>query len=258
MINVKVTDAVGTIVMDRPKQCNALNQQLIEDLTQAFSDLHLEKRVRGIILTGAGAHFCAGMDLKQWHSTLGSEGAMQQWFVDAQALQTLVEKMLQLPKPIIAAVDGSALGSGLALVLAADLVVASHRANFAVAGAKRGLVPGLVAPLATFRCGAALASQLLIGANELSASEAKSLGFVHMVVEPEAIWARSKTWIDSISAGAAESIQLSKRLINEMVGESMMSQLASGAAAMATALTTEAASEGLGSFVDKRDPNFPR
>jgi methylglutaconyl-CoA hydratase len=258
MLSVKITDAVGTIVMDRPKQCNALNLQLIEELTQALGDLHLEKRVRGIVLTGAGAHFCAGMDLKQWHATLGSEDAMQQWFADAQALQALVEKMLQLPKPIIAAVDGVAMGSGLALVLASDLVIASHRSTFSVAATKRGLVSGLVAPLATFRCGAGLASQLLIGANELSASEAKSLGFVHSIVEPDAIWVRAKTWIDSISEGAHESIQLSKRLINEMVGESMMSQLASGAAAMATALTTEAAIEGLGAFVEKRDPVFPK
>lgn len=258
MINVKVTDAVGTIVLDRPQQCNALNQQLIAELIQALSDLHLEKRVRGIVLTGAGAHFCAGMDLKQWQATLGSEDAMQRWHADAQLLQTLIEKMLQLPKPIIAAVDGVALGSGLALVLAADLVIASHRSTFSVAATKRGLVAGLVAPLAAFRCGASLASQLLIGASELSASEAKSLGFVHSVVEPEVIWVRAKTWIDSISAGAHESIQLSKRLINEMVGETMMSQLASGAAAMATALTTEAASEGLGAFVEKRDPVFPR
>jgi methylglutaconyl-CoA hydratase len=257
MITVKVNDSVGTILLDRPNQCNALNREMIEQLTQAFSDLHQERKVRGIVLTGAGAHFCAGMDLKQWHASLGGDDALQQWFVDAQALQTLLETMLMLPKPIIAAVDGSAMGSGLALVLASDLVVASHRATFSAPAPKMGLVAGFVAPLANFRGGASLASQLLIGCNELSASESKALGMVHHVVEAEMIWVRSKTWIDSIASGAAESIQLTKRLINEMVGEALLAQLASGAAAMATSLTTEAASEGLGAFVEKREPKFP-
>lgn len=257
MINVKVTDAVGTIVLERPNQCNALCRRMVDELTQALSDLHQEKRVRGIIITGAGAHFCAGLDLKELHASLSAEDAMQQWFRDAQSLQTLLENLLQLPKPIVAAVDGVALGSGLAVVLACDLVVASHRASFAAASAKHGLVAGLVAPLANFRCGASMASRLLVGADSLSASEAKAVGLVHHVVEPELIWVRAKTWLDTIVSGAAESIQLGKRLVNEMVGESMLSQLASGAASMATALTTEAAVEGLSAFVYKRDPKFP-
>jgi methylglutaconyl-CoA hydratase len=258
MIQVKVTDNVGTIVLDRPNQCNALNRQMVEQLIEALSDLHQEKRVRGIILTGAGSHFCAGIDLKQWQQTSGSDDSMHQWFNDSQALKTLLENMLQLPKPIVAAVDGAAIGSGLALVLAADLVICSHRATFSVPSTRLGLVSGFVAPLATFRCGAALASQLLIGCSELAASDAKSLGFVHHVVDSELIWIRAKTWLESISQGAHESIQLTKRLLNEMVGETMLSQLASGAAAMATSLTTEAAGEGLQAFTDKREPKFPR
>ena len=257
MINVKVNDAVGTIILDRPNQCNALNRQMIEQLTEALADLYQEKRVRGIVLMGSGAHFCSGMDLKQWRDTVGSENAMQQWFEDAQALQSLLEKMLQIPKPIVAAVDGAAMGSGLALVLAAYLVVASHRATFCANSATHGVVAGMVAPLANFRCGAALASQLLIGNSRINASDAKSLGFVHHIVDVEQIWVRAKTCIDSIATGAAESIHMSKRLINEMVGEQMLSQLASAAATMATALTTEAASEGLEAFVAKRDPKFP-
>lgn len=258
MLNVKVTEPAGSIILDRPSCCNALNRELIEGISQALSDLHQEKRVRGIILTGTGAHFCSGMDLKQWHeSSVGDEG-LQRWYADSNALQTLIEQMLQFPKPIIAAVDGSAMGSGLALVLASDLVVASQRATFSSATAKRGLVSGLVPPLVSFRCGASLASQLLIGGSQLTAAEAKSLGLVHHVVEPEMIWYRSKTWIESIAESPAESIQLTKRVINEMVAEHLSSQLASGAAALATSLTTEAAAEGLGAFVEKREPKFPR
>lgn len=260
MITVKVTEPASTIILDRPQYCNALNRRMVEELTQAFDDLRQEKRVRGIILTGAGAHFCSGMDLKELGETTSAEPheAMRQWHEDAQALLALVEAMLQLPKPIIAAVDGAAMGTGMALVLASDLIVASHRATLSVPAPRVGLVSGLVAPLLYFRIGAAVASQLLLGGSELAASEAKQLGLVQHVVDPQQIWVRSSTWIDSIAKGAAESLQLTKKLINEMIGESLMTQLSAGAAAMATALTTEAASEGLKAFSDKRDPKFPR
>lgn len=256
MIKVKINDLTGTIILDRSERCNALNHRMIEELIQAFSDLHQEKRVRGVVLTGAGAHFCSGMDLKELHHSSTSQTAHQVWLDQSQALQGLVEQMLQFPKPIVAAVDGVVMGSGLALVLACDLVVASQRATLGVSSSRVGLVSGLVAPLACFRGGASLASQLLIGGSQLSAAEAKSMGLVHHVVDPEMIWVRAKTWIETIAEGAAESVQLAKRLLNEMVAEQLSSQLASGAAALATSLTTEAASEGLVAFVEKREPKF--
>lgn len=257
MINIKINEPTGTIVLDRPSQCNALNRQMIDSLSQAFSDLHQEKRVRGVVLTGAGAHFCTGMDLKELHQNSTSENSLQSWLDSSQALQALIEQMLQFPKPVVAAIDGEVMGSGLALVLACDLVVASQRSVLSVAASKLGLVSGLVAPLACFRCGASLASQLLIGGSRLTAAEAKAIGLVHHVVDPDLIWVRAKTWIESIAEGAAESIQLTKRVLNEMVAEKLSGQLASGAAALATSLTTEAAMEGIGAFVEKRAARFP-
>ena len=165
--------------------------------------------------------------------------------------------MLRLPKPIVAAVDGAAIASGFALVLACDLVVASHRATLSIPAPKLGLVSGLVAPLLHFRGGGATASRMLLGGDELSAAEAKALGLVHHVVSPEQIWVRASTWIDSMATGAAESLQLTKKVLNEMVGEQLPTLLSSGAAATATALTTEAAAEGLNAFADKRAPRFP-
>ena len=258
MITVKVTAPTGTIILDRPTRCNALNRRMIEELTQAFDDLRQERQVRGIILTGSGPHFCSGLDLNELHETANGEDSMQQWYADAQAMQGLIEQMLQLPKPIVAAVDGAAMATGFALVLACDLVVASHRATFSVPAPKIGLVCGLIAPLLAFRAGAAVASQFLIGGEEMSAAEAKTLGLVQHVVDAEQTWVRANTWIDPIAQGAAESLQLSKKVLNEMVGEQLLTLLASGAAAGATALTTEAAVEGLSAFNSKRPANFPK
>lgn len=256
-IKVNVHGVVGSIILDRAQHSNALSREMLELLSQALDDLRQEKKVRGVILTGAGAHFCNGLDLKELKATAEGEAPWQQWQEDAQRLQQLLEQMLQFPKPLIAAVDGAAVASGLALVLGCDLVVASHRAVFSVPAPKLGLVSGVVAPLLVFRLGASVASRLLLGGDELGSEEAKALGLVHHVVRPEQIWVRASTWVEQLSAGAAEAVQLTKRLLNEMIGEPLSMHLSSGAAALATSLTTEAAVEGLNAFADKRPPKFP-
>ncbi len=257
MITVKVHAPCGTIILDRSNKCNALHRQMVADLTQAFDDLRQEKRVRVIVLTGSGTHFSAGVDLAELQETTTDQNALQQYFEDAQAVRELFESMLQLPKPIIAAVDGPALGLGFGLVLASDLVVATHRSSFALPAPKHGLVSGLVAPLLVFRHGASLASQLMLGGEDLNAEDALRLGLVHHLVPSDQVWVRACSWGEKIAESAAESLQLSKKLLNEMMGEQLSVNLSSGAAATATSLTTEAASEGLKAFTEKRPPKFP-
>ena len=257
MINVKVTEPSGTIILERPEKCNALNRSLLQELGQALDDLHQEKRARCIILSGSGAHFCSGLDVAELNETAKSQDALNRWHEDSQLLHSILLKMLQSPKPIIAAVDGNAVGAGFALALASDLIVASHRAKFSVPAPKLGLVSGLCIPLLNFRTGAGISSQIVLGGEELTAEQGKELGFVHHLVAPDQVWVRSKTWGDSIAEGAAEALQLTKRVLNEMVGEQLSSQLASGAAASATAMTTEAARVGLEAFASKQTPEFP-
>lgn len=257
MLSVKVNEPCGTIILERPEKCNALNRTTLQELGQAIDDLHQEKRVRCILLTGAGSHFCTGLDVKEMKKTSEQDDAMQRWHEDSLLLHGVVEKILQSPKPVIAAVDGHAAGAGFALVLACDLVVATHRAKFSVPAPKLGLVSGLCVPMLCFRTGGGIASGVLLGGRELTAESGKELGFVHHVVDPDQVWVRAKTWGESIAEGAAESLQLTKRVLNEMVGEQLSSQLASGAAAAATALTTEAAQVGIAAFVEKRQPEFP-
>ena len=257
MITVKVHAPCGTIILDRPDKCNALNRQMVADLTQAFDDLRQERRVRTILLTGAGTHFCAGVDLSQWQDSTAGQDALRQYYEDSDGMRELLESMLQLPKPIIAAIDGAAIGIGFGLVMASDLVVASHRSVFALPAPKRGLVSGLVAPLIVFRHGASLASRMMLTGEELDADEGYRLGVVHRLVPSDQIWVRANSWGERLAESAAESLQLSKKLINEMIGEQLSTNLASGAAATATSLTTEAAGEGLKAFAEKREPKFP-
>lgn len=246
----------GTIILDQPSNRNALSRAMVAELIQAFADFHREKSVRAIILTSSGAVFCSGVDLKEWGEIAKQNEPFEQWQEVVSDLQELIEVMLRFPKPIIAAIDGPVYGMGMALALASDLVIASPNCRFELPSPKYGQVSGLVAPLLSFRCGAGVAARMLLGGEQLDVTESLRLGIVHQVVEPDLVWAKANGLATEIAVGAAESIQLSKRLLNEMIGETVLSQLFSGAAIMATACSTEASKEGLLAFAEKRVPKF--
>jgi methylglutaconyl-CoA hydratase len=242
----------GTIVLDRPNKRNALSRQLIADLVQALDDLHQERKVRAVILTGSGSAFCAGMDLSEMHETSQQPGAREQWYEDAVLYRELLDKMLQFPKPIIAAVNGPALAGGMGLVLASDIVVAAKEAKLGLPEPKRGIVAGMVAPLLAFRLGGAHAAHLLLRGHTIEADEAWRIGLVHEVVEGDLIWARAQQIATEVEQSSPSAIQMTKRMLNETIGEHLSTLLTAGAAVSATARTTDDAAEGLAAFLAKR------
>lgn len=257
LVRVKVYEHAGTIILDRPEKRNALTRQLLSDLRQAFDDLHLEKRVRAVILTGAGTAFCAGMDLEEMRETSQLPNPHEQWRDDAVAYQDLLEQMLRFPKPIIAAVNGPAVAGGAGLMLASDIVVAAESAKFGLPEPLRGIVAGLVSPLLTFRIGGGQAARLLLTAATIDSAEAHRLGLFHELIDADRVWARAVEIAGQCAKSAPQALQLTKRMLNETIGESLFGFLTSGAAVSATARTTEAATEGLNAFLQKREPKWP-
>jgi len=257
-VDVKVTGAVGTIVLNRPDRRNALTRAMLAQLSEAMEDLHREKRVRAIILTGAGSAFCAGMDVHEMHAaaTLPDADKIQDWGDTAEAYRDLVSQMIELPKPIIASVNGPAVAGGAGLVLASDIVVATPDAQFGLPEPRRGIVAGVVAPLLAFRVGGGPAARLLLTSSLYPADESLRLGIYHELIDEPRLWARCVQLAEECAAGAPEAVQLSKRLLYETIGEHLSTQLSVGAAMSATARTTEAAQEGLAAFVEKRRPEW--
>jgi len=246
----------GTITINRPARKNALSRQIVANLIEAFEDLHQERNVRAVILTGTGDHFCSGTDLRELKESAESKNAHQLHHADVVQMQNLIETMLRYPKPIIAAVNGFTVGSGMALMLAADMVVAGENAKFQLPEALRGLTAGISAPLLAFRIGTGRASALLHSGKSLNAAEALAAGLIHDVVADDLIWARSFEIAKQCAAGARESHQITKQMLNETIGENLFTQLSIGAANMAAARTTPAALEGIKAFLEKRDPNW--
>jgi enoyl-CoA hydratase/carnithine racemase len=257
-VDVKVTGAVGTIVLNRPGRRNALTRSMLAQLAEAIGDLHLEKRVRAVVITGAGSAFCAGMDVHEMHAaaTLPETEKERDWGDTAEAYREVVTQMIELPKPIIASVNGPAAAGGAGLVLASDIVVASSTAQFGLPDPRHGLVAGIVAPLLAFRVGGGTAARLLLTSSLYPADEAHRLGIYHELIDEARLWARCVELGEECAAGAPEAVQLSKRLLYETIGEHLSTQLSVGAAMSATSRTTEAAHEGLTAFVEKRRPEW--
>ncbi len=257
ILKVRVDGCSGSIILNRPHRHNALTRSLLLDIQQAFSDLHQERRVRTVILTATGNAFCAGLDLHEMHHTASQPESEVQWHEDSIAYRDLMLTMLRFPKPIIAGVNGAAIGAGTGLLLACDIVVASEQASFSVPAPRRGLVAGMVIPLLVFRIGGGLAAPLLLACRQLDASSAQQLGLFHERVLPDVVWARCQQVAEECAIGAPEAVAMTKRMLNEMIGESLSTLLSTGAAMTATAKTTEAASEGVRAFVEKRQPVWP-
>lgn len=259
LVDVKVHAPTATILMDRKDQGNVLDERLIDDLSQALFDLHQEKKVRAVVLSGTGEDFCRGIDLQELHRhTLADEReAMQLWIQQWQRLGELIEQLLRFPKPVIAAVDGAAWGGGLALVLACDLVIASHGASFAVPAVRRGMIGGLVAPLLAFRLGTAVASRLLLTGQAINSRAAMRFGLVMRRTPSSKVWVAANELAQLCAQSPPIPLAATKRLLNETIGETLLTQLSVGAAAGATACSTETAAEGLRAFVEQREPKWP-
>lgn len=257
-IEVKVTGSVGTIILNRPGRRNALTRSMIEQLRQALEDLHQEKRVRAVILTAAGSAFCSGMDIHEMHAAdqLPDAEKQQEWGELYEEYRDLIVQMLELPKPIIASVNGPAVAGGAGLVLASDIVVACSAAQFGLPETRRGLVAGVVGPLLVFRVGGGAAARILLTAEIYPAEEAHRLGIYHEMVDEARLWARCAQLGEECAAGAPEAVQLTKRHLYETIGEQLSTQLTVGAAISATSRTTEAAQEGIAAFVEKRRPEW--
>ena len=260
LIEVKVINNVGTIILNRPNHGNALVRVMFEQLGEAFDDLYREKRVRAIVLTGAGDAFCEGIDLEEINETaqptIDSPSTEDRWGQDAADYRDLILRMLETTKPIIAAVNGAALSSGAGLVLACDIVVASAEATFGLPDPRRGLVAGVVAPLVCHRLGAGHAARLLLTSTTINAVEAEKLGVFHELTPADKVWARAVEIAEECAEGSPEALQLTKRLLNETIGEQLETQLTTGAIMQATAFTTEAAQEGIAAFLEKRKANW--
>lgn len=257
-------EGVRTIVLNRPDAANAITpdqrNRLIELLQEASADL----KVRVVVLTATGRHFCTGADLraKQPEGPSRPEGAPDRAAGEVARLiregaQRLVAAVLDCEKPVIASVNGTAAGIGAHLAFACDLVIAAESASFIEVFVKRGIVPdGGGAYLLPRLVGVHKTKELMFFGDKVSATDAADLGLVNRVVRDDALTTATDEWARRLASSPTRSIALTKALVNRSLESDRATAFAQEADAQEQAMQSHDAQEGVRAFVERRDPTY--
>lgn len=244
-------DGIATITVDRPKALNALNSEVLEALHEAVSDLH--GKARGILLTGAGEKaFVAGADIAEMvdQSAEDSERFSRKGQAAFQALQ-------HFPGPVVAAVNGFALGGGLELALACDVLVASETAKLGLPETTLGVVPGFGGTQTLpRRVGPGQAKRLLFTGAMVEADEALRIGLADVVTAPDELLPTARKILEKAARNGPLAVAEAKRLVNDGAHRSLKDAIAMEAEAFGALFGTADQKEGMQAFLEKRKPAF--
>lgn len=251
-----LSNRVATITLNRPERLNALDDLMIKDLLEAFTTANKSGDVRIVVLTGSGSAFCAGMDLEylQRYSQLGHNENLE----DARKLLRLLQLIYDLKKPVIAAVNGPALGGGCGLIAACDFVFASRsKARIGVPEVRLGFLPALILVFLIKRMGEGRAKEFVLKGETLDASTAGERGLVTEVIEDEKLLATVYEFAEQFSkTTSASSILLTKDLFSRFNEMDMNSALEYAANLNALTRKTDDFKKGIESFLKKEKLNW--
>jgi 2-(1,2-epoxy-1,2-dihydrophenyl)acetyl-CoA isomerase len=250
-------DGIATLTLNRPDRLNALGGSLRRDLLDAFTRTAADPEVRVIVVTGAGAGFCAGGDVKEMSEARARGETRPVGEKVAPARDKVLLTMCEAPQPIIAAVNGAAAGAGMNLALACDIRIASTAARFSQAFVRRGLHPDWGGTYFLPRIvGTAKACEMIFTGDIIDAAEALRLGIVSAVVEPDKLMAHVRALAARIAAGPPVAIRLAKGSIYHNAQCELRSALERETFSQNICFDTEDAKEGIRAFVEKRAPVF--
>lgn len=251
------TDArgVATLTLNRPERRNAFDDAMIAELRDACVALGADGRVRLVVLTGAGAAFSAGADIR-WMQRMATYTEAENR-ADARRLAEMLRTLDDLPKPTIARVNGAAIAGGVGLVSCCDIAVAAADAVFAVAEVRVGLLPATIAPYLLRTIGPRAARRYFLTGESFPAEEAQRIGLVHEVVPAAVLDAAVERAILALLAGAPGAQGHAKRMIAAVAGRPVTEELiALTAQAIGDARASEEGREGLAAFLEKRRPRW--
>ena len=253
-ILVEIDGNVALITLNRPKVLNALNALMIGELAEAFEELDADAVVRAIVLTGAGDRaFAAGADIGELNALPNAVAGVAK----ARSGQGLTLQIERMRKPVIAAINGFALGGGCELALACDIRLASEKARFGQPEVNLGLMPGFGGSQRTARLlGRGMAMYLCLSGEMIDAHEALRAGLVEKVVAPEGLVAEAKRIAAVIAAKAPLAVEATKRAIDEGISLSTAAGLEIEALHFGTLVNTADFKEGTAAFLEKRAADF--
>jgi 2-(1,2-epoxy-1,2-dihydrophenyl)acetyl-CoA isomerase len=253
-VDYNVDNGVATLTFNRPESLNSFNDKMISESLEAVKQVHGDPAVRCLVITGTGRAFSAGQDLKDVQSR-------EEHFSIGEHLRRgynrLVMKLVQLEKPVIAAINGVTAGAGCGIALAADIRIASHTASFILSFSRVGLIPdsGLTWTL-TRLVGYARAYEMAVTAESIPAEKALAWGIVNDVVPSEQLMEVTSAWSNSLASGPTFAFGLTKRAMNHAMSTGLTEALEYEASVQDIAGRSLDFNEGVAAFVEKREPNY--
>ena len=246
----EVVDGVLTITLNRPEAYNALRTQLLSELADVLQQCSDNDSVRAVVITGNEKVFAAGADIKEM-AALDAVGVLN----DPRVLHW--RRIAQFPKPLIAAVNGFALGGGCELVMHADIVIAGDNAQFGQPEINLGIIPGTGGTQRLIRTvGKSMAMQLVLSGEFISAQQARDFGLISEVTIPERSLERATELARKIATKPPIAVRQAKEVLLKAYDTTLDSGLSLERKAFTLLAATEDRNEGIAAFMEKRKPNF--
>jgi 2-(1,2-epoxy-1,2-dihydrophenyl)acetyl-CoA isomerase len=244
---------VVTITLNRPQSLNFLDPIMAQELERALGDAEKDESVGAVVITGAGRAFSAGGDVK----FMKEDHTAYEFYQRMEYITRFIWTMISLPKPIIASVNGPAVGGGCSIALAADMILASETATFAEVFVRIGLIPdcgGIF--LLSRRIGLTRAKDLVFTGRTIDAREAERMGMINRVVPAEALREETSKMALELGNGPTMAMGIAKRLLNQSYESDFDTLLRLENSYQALLRLTEDHREGVKAFFEKRKPEF--
>lgn len=245
---------VCVITMNRPNELNAMSAQMFRELTQLLVSIDGDPDVRCVVLTGEGRAFSSGGDLAEMKAGFGGHAG---FYRHMQLANRFLLTLAELNKPVIAAINGAAMGAGMNTALACDILIASEKAKFSEVFGNVGLSPDVGGTYLLARLvGHAKAKELVFSYKTIGAQEAKELGIVNDVVAPEQLMETVMAMAETIASGPTMAFAMAKRMINRSYEMDLATALHMEALSQTIAGNSDDHLEGVSAFFEKRPHQF--
>ena len=255
-IKVQLGESMAWINLDRPEVRNALNAELIRELTEVFDWLNSRDDIRVIILKGNGKSFCAGADLAYMKDMAGF--SYNQNIADAEKLSKLFQTIWFSDKAVIVDVHGACIGGANGIIAAADIVIAERETKFAFSEVRLGITPATISPFVVAKIGTTAAKELMLTGRRFTADEAKTFGLVNVVVDEADMVDTERQYIDHFLQASPDAIAECKNLLRMVTGtdDRYNPVFMQTSVAIANQRISKAGQEGMKAFFEKRKPEW--
>ncbi|MBS0392940.1 MAG: enoyl-CoA hydratase/isomerase family protein [Proteobacteria bacterium] len=254
-LRITTEGRVATITLCRPEVRNAFSDEVIAEITAAFTEVGARAEVRAVVLAAEGPAFCAGANLN-WMRRM-ADYTREENVADAGKLAEMLRVIYECPKPTIARVQGDVYAGGMGLVAACDMAVAVDTAGFCLSEVKIGLIPATISPYVIRAMGARAAHRYFLTAERLDAAEALRIGFVHEVVAADQLDARVDALVKALTSASPNAMRACKKLVLDVAEREINAGLiAATVEGIADIRASDEGREGVQSFLQKRKPGW--